>query len=420
MLGMWSYCIVLALILLVGRAFWVIRPTRRNQQGRRGPRTVCVVLGSGGHTSELFANLSELDPKLWRDVRPFYVISATDSHSEQIAVSFEQDIARRTARCRRIPRAREVGQSYQSSIWTTLKALAACFSFMYTEAPDVILTNGPGVCVPVVAASLLMAVLGLVRRPLLLYTESFTCVDHVSLSGKILLHVVNVFCVQWPELEAIVGRGRSSVVQTGPKMDQHVVGGSSSLLPAVDQVSTRSGECLVTVGSTFFDELVAASDREEFLDALKAFSEANNVPISKLTVQKGQSAHHFSVLRGDGTEFAATKGWPALQSRVVQYVPFLKTNIQTSSLLLSHAGAGTILEALAAGTPLIVVPNERLMSNHQLALARALDSAGFLFFVPVKDLITRLPMLRVASLRRFPPPNRAAIREAFGKVLDAQ
>ena len=40
---------------------------------------------------------------------------------------------------------------------------------------------------------------------------------------------------------------------------------------------------------------------------------------------------------------------------------------------MAHAGAGTILDALASSTKLLVVPNESLMDNHQLELAAAVS-----------------------------------------------
>jgi beta-1,4-N-acetylglucosaminyltransferase len=52
-----------------------------------------------------------------------------------------------------IPRSREVGQSYLTSVWTTLVALAAAFQMVWGARPDLLLVNGPGTCLPIVAAA---------------------------------------------------------------------------------------------------------------------------------------------------------------------------------------------------------------------------------------------------------------------------
>lgn len=52
-----------------------------------------------------------------------------------------------------IPRSREVGQSYITSVWTTLVALAAAFRVVWAARPDLLLVNGPGTCLPLVAAA---------------------------------------------------------------------------------------------------------------------------------------------------------------------------------------------------------------------------------------------------------------------------
>ncbi len=71
----------------------------------------------------------------------------------------------------------------------------------------------------------------------------------------------------------------------------------------------------------------------------------------------------------------------------------LKDEIQGASLVISHAGAGSILETLTAHRPLIVVPNELLMNNHQVQLAEALANEKFLLCSTLQHLrlnVTRL------------------------------
>ncbi|CAA7023767.1 unnamed protein product [Microthlaspi erraticum] len=53
--------------------------------------------------------------------------------------------------------------------------------------------------------------------------------------------------------------------------------------------------------------------------------------------------------------------------------------IRSASLVISHAGSGSILKTLKLGKPLIVVVNEDLMDNHQCELAEELQERKHLY-----------------------------------------
>ncbi len=48
------------------------------------------------------------------------------------------------------------------------------------------------------------------------------------------------------------------------------------------------------------------------------------------------------------------------------YTPSLAKYMQAASLVISHAGSGSVFEALRLRKPLIAVPNAILMANHQV------------------------------------------------------
>ncbi|PNI40052.1 ALG13 isoform 1, partial [Pan troglodytes] len=74
---------------------------------------------------------------------------------------------------------------------------------------------------------------------------------------------------------------------------------------------------------------------------------------------------------------------------VYRYKDSLKEDIQKADLVISHAGAGSCLETLEKGKPLVVVINEKLMNNHQLELAKQLHKEGHLFYCTCRLILKK-------------------------------
>ena len=140
--------VVLVAIATVGAVRrW--RSSVRRKRGIQGGTTLMVVLGSGGHTAEMLRVLKFFDMKRYRP--RIYVLSNTDSHSAKRARAFEE--AHQGANAGReeawgdvaypvvIPRSREVGQSYFTSIFTTLYAIMVSFSTVVRARPNLVSTS---------------------------------------------------------------------------------------------------------------------------------------------------------------------------------------------------------------------------------------------------------------------------------------
>ncbi|DBA91339.1 TPA: hypothetical protein ACH3X2_003985 [Trebouxia sp. C0005] len=72
------------------------------------------------------------------------------------AKCIRQEISNASWSVRSLPRSREVGQSYITSVWSTLKASYAAVGVVWVEAPDLVLVNGPGTCIPICLAVFLV------------------------------------------------------------------------------------------------------------------------------------------------------------------------------------------------------------------------------------------------------------------------
>ena len=168
------------------------------KQNEKEKKNVCVVLGSGGHTMEMMHVLNPFDNEYHDQLNQYDVIVAeTDKISQKKMENIKTEKKFHT-----IPRSRQVGQSYFTSIFTTLYSLLVCFKMMWTIHADVLICNGPGTCVPVCIACWLFNLLRK-KKTKIIYLESVCRVTSLSLTGKILKWLTDVFVVQWEELKPL-------------------------------------------------------------------------------------------------------------------------------------------------------------------------------------------------------------------------
>jgi len=259
-----------------------------------------------------------------------------------------------------------------------------CISLTLKERPDLILTNGPGTCVPIVFSAFLIRVLG-IKKIKTVFSESFACVSHISLSGKILYYIVDRFFVQWSNLIQKYPRAQ----YIGRLEDDHSLHlGLQDYLP-----KSKEKRVFVTVGSTKFDDLIKAVDTQNFITVLE---------------KAGYTSLHIQTGHGDYLPLNIIKFQSTLEVKHFKFIDSLSDEIVQASLVISHAGAGSILETLESRRPLIVVPNETLMNNHQTQLAETLAEKGYLFCAKLsspKSLVLQIKSLDLMLLKPFPPES---------------
>uniref|UniRef100_A0A8C6U3V2 UDP-N-acetylglucosamine transferase subunit ALG14 n=1 Tax=Neogobius melanostomus TaxID=47308 RepID=A0A8C6U3V2_9GOBI len=182
------------------RLFVVLKSGAKHKPGSKGSVSVLVVAGSGGHTTEVLRLLSGLSAAY---SPRYYVLAQSDRMSEEKIHAFENSrehmLATDQFHLFRVPRSREVHQSWSSSVMSSLNALSYSIPLLFRLQPDVVLCNGPGTCVPLSLAGVLLGVLG-VKRVVLVYVESICRVETLSLTGRILYPFSDYFFVQWASL----------------------------------------------------------------------------------------------------------------------------------------------------------------------------------------------------------------------------
>ncbi|OVA02483.1 Oligosaccharide biosynthesis protein Alg14-like [Macleaya cordata] len=196
-------------IIIVIRIFYVIHQSSKPLRNLSlEPVSTLIILGSGGHTAEMLNLIRGLQKN--RFTPRVYVAASTDNMSLQKAQVLEASVVDQTgagkvkeaAQFMQIYRSREVGQSYLTSVGTTLIALVHALFLMIKIRPQVILCNGPGTCFPLCVIAFLFKVLG-VRWSSIFYVESIARVRRLSLSGLLLykLRIADLIFVQWPQLQ---------------------------------------------------------------------------------------------------------------------------------------------------------------------------------------------------------------------------
>jgi UDP-N-acetylglucosamine:LPS N-acetylglucosamine transferase len=136
---------------------------------------LCVGASSGGHMSELAAVLALQDR--W-PVRPdFYVSTLTISNDSLPAGA----------------RAYVIGECDRHKPIDALKTLLRSIRIAYAERPSVILTTGS---MPLALFSLACKLFG----AKIIWIDSISQMETLSMSGKLIRPFADLFFVQWPEL----------------------------------------------------------------------------------------------------------------------------------------------------------------------------------------------------------------------------
>ncbi|KAG5263392.1 hypothetical protein AALO_G00264360 [Alosa alosa] len=153
----------------------------------------------------------------------------------------------------------------------------------------------------------------------------------------------------------------------------------------------------VTVGTTRFDELIETMISEDTVKAL---------------IDRGYTELVLQV--GYGSHLPGPESCSGLKLDAFRFKDSISDDMKRADLVISHAGAGSCLEALGAQKALLVVINDKLMDNHQLELAKQLHCDSHLLYCTCRTLTETLKTMDFSTLTPFLPGQP----QNFAKFLD--
>jgi beta-1,4-N-acetylglucosaminyltransferase len=167
-------------------------------------------------------------------------------------------------------------------------------------------------------------------------------------------------------------------------------------------------QMLITVGTTKFENLIKAIDRSEFYNLL------DKNGFTDLVIQKGIGEYEPNEYKNIN--------FNNLKITVGKLFNNFEEVIRQSEIVISHGGAGIILESLKNGKKLIVVVNDTLMDNHQTELAETLVKDGYAYFCKdlgkVTEFVDDILVGKSKELNVYPQFNLDAIPNVIYEMLD--
>ncbi|TQS35010.1 hypothetical protein Golomagni_04584 [Golovinomyces magnicellulatus] len=141
-------------------------------------------------------------------------------------------------------------------------------------------------------------------------------------------------------------------------------------------------ECLVTSGATAaFPDLIKSALSDA---SLQAFADHG---FTHITYQCGESLSVYEKWKPANSYGLVLRAFDFnTKGLSVEMRKCQASSVSKRGLVICHAGAGTVLEALRYGVPIVVVPNNSLLECHQEELADELERQGYATKSGVRDL----------------------------------
>lgn len=101
-----------------------------------------------------------------------YIVADSDQMSLQKIKQFENKKTESGYAVSKISRSRHVGQSYVTSVFTTLWAILYSMPLIFKIKPQLLLVNGPGTCIPCCLIVYILSRINLIPKCKIVFVES--------------------------------------------------------------------------------------------------------------------------------------------------------------------------------------------------------------------------------------------------------
>lgn len=166
----------------------------------------------------------------------------------------------------------------------------------------------------------------------------------------------------------------------------------------------------VTVGSTKFEPLIDKVLTRELLGTLKSHQ------FTDIKLQCGNGNHADQQLNFSQNSLVKFSK-EGLKIVAYDYKSSIREDMDSADLIISHAGAGSVMESLSLDKRLVVVVNEQLMDNHQLELAEKMFSEGFLLYTDCEGLLETIEEMDVTELKKYVPGKPELFGDYISKMF---
>lgn len=135
---------------------------------------ICLAASAGGHLTQLL-KISDS----WKGYDVVFV-TTTDAVGSEL---------------KKRGRTYIVGECNRNNFLKVITVFWRCLKIIYKEKPNLIISTGA-------AAGCILCFLGKLRKAKVIWLDSITNTQRLSLSGRMVRYIADLFLVQWPDLAA--------------------------------------------------------------------------------------------------------------------------------------------------------------------------------------------------------------------------